>query len=320
VITVDDRRQLDRGESIARILQGQDGQVAVFAAVAVDIDADRLVAWMRRIEDLKRSSYVLAIGRFSDPPRLEDLAGLALDDDELSAIRRCQPGDCALKLAGAEMSELRRTADEAQSAWKPTLQRAFRELILRRVTAYIARGQSALPVYQNEERPVRSAARLTALVGQLAFLNERLPDFAGYLADYPRRRPPSVESFLYWSKERLGSKASVGVTHVSILRPAAAVGAPIGPEVVVAGEQIFTTRYVNASVGMTTLIGDEHGHRHYVTYLNRSDVSVLGGPFGGIVRWIVQRRVKAEAGDVLLGLKQRLEGGESNRQATGKSP
>jgi hypothetical protein len=97
-------------------------------------------------------------------------------------------------------------------------------------------------------------------------------------------------------------------------------GAPIGPEVVVAGEEIFTTRYVNASVGMTTLIGDEPGHRHYVTYLNRSDVSVLGGPFGGIVRWIVQRRVKAEAGDVLLGLKQRLEGGDPNRPATGKSP
>ena len=63
-VTVDDRRQLDRGEPIARVLPGQDLEIAVFAAVHVDIDGDRLVAWMRRIEELKKSSYVLAIGRF----------------------------------------------------------------------------------------------------------------------------------------------------------------------------------------------------------------------------------------------------------------
>ena len=68
-LSMDDRRQLDRGEPIARVLPGQDHEIAVFAAVRVDIDGDRLVAWMRRIEELKKSAYVLAIGRFSDPPR-----------------------------------------------------------------------------------------------------------------------------------------------------------------------------------------------------------------------------------------------------------
>src|SRR5579872_1867427 len=56
-LSVDDRRQLDRGESIARVLPGQDHEVAVFAAVRVDIDGDRLVAWMRRVEELKKSDY-----------------------------------------------------------------------------------------------------------------------------------------------------------------------------------------------------------------------------------------------------------------------
>ena len=37
---------------------------------------------------------------------------------------------------------------------------------------------------------------------------------------------------------------------------------------------------------------------------------------GGILRWFVQRRVKAEAADVLLGLKQRLEAGEPPLRAT----
>lgn len=40
-ITADDRRQLDRGEPIARVLPGNGLEVAVFAAVRVDVDGDR---------------------------------------------------------------------------------------------------------------------------------------------------------------------------------------------------------------------------------------------------------------------------------------
>ena len=67
-VSADDRRELDRGEPIARIVRGADREVAVFAAVQVGIDGDRLVAWTRDIRGPKRSPYVLAIGRFSDPP------------------------------------------------------------------------------------------------------------------------------------------------------------------------------------------------------------------------------------------------------------
>jgi hypothetical protein len=35
-----------------------------------------------------------------------------------------------------------------------------------------------------------------------------------------------------------------------------------------------------------------------------------GGPFKGIIRWFLQRRLKAEAATVLQGLRRRLESGE----------
>lgn len=43
-IAADERAQLDRGQSVARTLGGQDLEVAVVAAVPVNIDGDRLVA------------------------------------------------------------------------------------------------------------------------------------------------------------------------------------------------------------------------------------------------------------------------------------
>ena len=106
-LSMDDRRQLDRGEPIARVLPGQDHEIAVFAAVRVDIDGDRLVAWMRRIRELKKRAYVLAIGQFSDPPRIEDLAGLALDDEELSEVWDQAAGSIIIEEAGGRVTDMR---------------------------------------------------------------------------------------------------------------------------------------------------------------------------------------------------------------------
>jgi hypothetical protein len=303
-ITANDRRQLDRGEPIARVLPGKDLDVAVFAAVPVGIDGDRLVAWMRRIELLKKSGYVMVIARFSNPPRLEDLASLALDDEELSEIRACRPANCGLKLSAAEMVQLRRAATQAGAAWKPALQQAFREAILDRVRTYAETGR--LAAYDDRKEPVWPATRFALILQHLPFLTARVPRFAAHLSGFPQAAAPGVESFLYWSKERLASKAIVSVTHVNILRGLA----PDLPDALVATKQIFATHYVNASLGLTAIVRGEPGAFNYLIYLNRSEVDVLAGSLGGLVKWFLQRRLKTEALDVLRGLRKRLEGGE----------
>ena len=292
VIGADDSRQLDRGEPIARTLPWKDNQIAVFAAIPVNIDGDRLVAWMRQIPELKKSRYVQAIGRFSDPPVIDDLAALSLDDRDLTAIRECRPADCSLKLTGVEMQQLQREADEAGAAWKTALQGAFRRLTLQRVKAYL-QGREPLE------------ARFSLLMQQSEFLTLRLPLFAEYLNRSPQAPMPNVESFVYWSKEALSGKPIVSATHVSMVRS----GDVALPDVIVAGKEIFATRYVNASLGLTAIMRGSNG-RNYLVYLNRSEVDVLGGFFGGLVRMVMGRRLKAEASDVLRGLRNRLESGE----------
>jgi hypothetical protein len=76
VLTAGERKQLERGEPLARVIPGEDREVAVFAAMKTTIDGDRLLAWVQRIEALKKNSYVLASSRISETPRLEDLKGL----------------------------------------------------------------------------------------------------------------------------------------------------------------------------------------------------------------------------------------------------
>ncbi len=303
-LTRDEQRQLARGEPVARVLEGGDHQVAVFAAEPVRIDGDRLVAWMRRIEDLKKSAYVLAIGRFSSPPRVEDLAGLSLDDEDLSAVRGCRPGSCALKLSASEMSVLHDAAARAGDGWKPAVQAAFRELLLGRVKKYVATGE--VDAYEDARTIVAPAEHFAGLLARSPFLTEHLPRFAEQVRAYPSIKDSNVESFVYWSKEHLARKTVVSLTHVSILRG----GAPGLPDALAAGRQIYATHDLDASLGLTALMRGDPGGPNYLVYLNRSDADVLGGSFAGLIRWFVQRRLKSEAAEVLRSLRRRLETGD----------
>jgi hypothetical protein len=198
-VSADDRQELDRGQPIARVVRGADREIAVFAAIQVSIDGDRLVAWTREIGELKRSPYVLAIGRFSDPPTIQDLDSLTLDDGDLSAIRRCQRGDCGLKLAGTEIDRLRQTLTEAGDNWKPVLQDAFRQIVLQRVEGYLANGHAALQGYEDKDGPLSLGSRFSSLLNRSSFLTGGAPRFAQYLDEYPREQISEVESFIYWS-------------------------------------------------------------------------------------------------------------------------
>jgi hypothetical protein len=304
-VTPPERRELAGGDPLVRVLPGSSRETGVFAAVSIDVDGDRLVAWTRRISELKKSGYVLAIGRFSDPPAIDDLSTLTLDDEDMSAIRRCRPGDCGLKLSSLEMARLQRTAGEAGTEWRPALQLEFRRMVLERVEAYLAGGHAALEDYHDKEDPRAPGPEFAELLPQVSFLGERLPQLADYLERFPHRPMPGVESFVYWSTERLGGKPTISATHVSILRG----DDSSEPDAMVVGKGIFSTHYVNASLAVTALVRPAAAEPGYLVYLNRSAVDLVGGPFGGLVRIFVERRLRSEARAALAGLRQRLESG-----------
>ena len=71
-----DLRKLEMGEPMARVIPAGKGEVAMAGIVKVSVDGERLVAWYREIEALKKSQFVAEIGRFSNPPRIEVVADL----------------------------------------------------------------------------------------------------------------------------------------------------------------------------------------------------------------------------------------------------
>ncbi len=115
-----------------------------------------------------------------------------------------------------------------------------------------------------------------------------------------------IESILYWSKDRLGRKSSINVTHLSLVRSANASL----PEAFIIARQVFASHYVTGSVGITALTRATPGSPRYLLYLHRSRVDVLNGRLAGVVRHVIERRISTEAPASLQALRRRLEGGE----------
>jgi hypothetical protein len=312
-----ERAKLDEDQVVVRRLQGGDGQMAVFVATRLNAEPDALVEWTRAIAELKRSQFVLAIGRFSNPPVPADLEGLHLDDRDLAAIRTCIPGNCALKLSQAEIESLRAAALAGGDAWRAAVEDRFRRVMIARVDAYRAGGLVALE--PNADRNARRTADqvFASIVDKSPYLT-RVPYVEAWLRTYPRTDDSRVEWFFYWSKEHYGSgKPVISITHVGIARPEPNRHPPA---VVIMGKQIFATHYSEGALGLTMVTRDAETGRSYLVYINRSTLDLFRGLFGGLARSVFEGRLERQAPLVVRGLRMRLESGSPPGETVASPP
>ena len=282
VVSRADRQHLDRGDVIVRNVPARDGEVGVFSASRIDAPPERLLTWTRAIEQFKESRYVLAIRRFSEPPVLEDLDGLVLGEEDLSAIRRCRPGNCGVKLAAGDMTALRATVAPGADA----VQDEFKRLLLQRVETYRQGGFEQLAPYADH--------------------GEAAAPYDLFAPHFPGVVLTDSESFFYWSREQYGTgKPVIGVTHITIVRSRAPE-----PEVLVLSRGVYATHYRNASFGLTAMLRDDLTGATYLAYMNRSHLDVLGGLFGGLKRALIEDRLRQEAGTMVRVARARLERGD----------
>jgi hypothetical protein len=283
-----DWQRLDGGEIAVRVLPGSGGSLGVVAASRLDAPADALVGWVRRIEAFKQSAFVGAIRRFSDPPVIEDLDDLTLDAVDVDAVRSCRTGACGLKLAAHEIASLRAAANRRPD-WQSAVQQEFRRVVYNRVLAYRSGGLAALPAPADRKDAATPAEAFAAMLAQSQALHDQLP---------------VAESFLYWSKEHYGAgKRVVAVTHVDIVRPERLHA----PAVIVLSKEILATHYRTASLGVTAVVEDPVGLERYLVYVNRSQVDLLGGLFGGLKRKVIEGRLAGDSASIMRLVRSRLE-------------
>jgi hypothetical protein len=309
-ISTDEHKRLARGEVIVKPLPSKSGQLGVFTITELDASPDVFVEWIRQVAELKRSKAVAATRRFSEPPALRDLDQLQLDQRDLDSIRECRPGRCALKLAAGEIETLQRAAAQGGDG---AIQEAFRRLLFDRLMVYRTGGLAAVPLPAFSRSVIQPTEVFATLQANSPYIHRSDQRLASWLERPESGRGDDVESFYYWSKEYYSAgKAVVALTHVGVTR--AAKGSA-GPEVAVVGKQVFATRYMNGMLTHITLSRDPASSEGYMTYTNRAQLDLLNGVFGGVVRGIINGRLKGDAATVLRTLRDRIESGPPKSQA-----
>jgi len=255
---------------------------------------------------ITRGPEALVIHEFSRPPRLQDLQSLMLPKSDLSALLRCVPGHCALKVSAPMMEQAHDNTPPRTMATQGQEEQLFRDLIFQYVATYAEKGNAAMITYADKLPPVNSAEAFLQLLRQMGWLPTYALPLERCLDTYSGKPCPHIDSILSWSLVKFGLKPVFTITNTLIDETVLAGN----PSVLIALKQIYADHYFDAALGLAVLVEGSADPAHPATWLvyeDRSQTDGLRGLFGAFEKGIVQRKTSAALRKDLAALKADLE-------------
>jgi hypothetical protein len=291
---------LVRGRAVKHGLDAHaSGEFAVAGAIKIFATRKAFLDAARDIVRFKAGAEVVQIGRFSSPPAIEDLAALTVDANDFDAST-CRVGDCGIRLpadvirrAPKEIDSRGQSAQAEGAAW-------FKHVLLADVQAYVSGRPGRFTQYDDGSRPIRPLDDFAAVLSATPAIGLLVPGLPDHLLHFPARRVPDAEDFLYWSKESFGPAPFISVTHVTIV-------CATRRTCVMTTKDVYSSRYIDASLAVAILTDAAAGDALYVVYANRSRVNALRGAFSMLRKSIVERRARGTLEQNLGRIKTRLE-------------
>ena len=296
-----DFASLDTGKAVTRRIETKD-KTEVAAAGAIDIHADpaALLEATRDMARLRRVPEILEIGVFSDPPRVEDLAGLNFSDDDYEALRKCRIGKCDVKLGAPIIERLGREMDwSAPDAREKAVALAKEEMVAY-VKRYQAGGTAAMAGIADKASPRSRADEFAALLAASPYIVEYLPEFFAYLRDYPRGRPAQARDVFYWTRDKFGPKPVISVYHVTVHRQDTLA--------VMAQKLIYASHYFNAGLETWGVTDSPAGQGFELILVYRTRLDPPTGMLSGVLMGKIKDGVESVVRANLQAGKARAEG------------
>ena len=279
----------------------------MFGVVSIAVPSARFLERFGDIERFEKGPGIPQIGRFSNPPRLEDLRSLTLPARDVAGLAECSPGDCGVKLSTTAMTRFRSQIDWSSPNPSLPAHTMVREMILDLVLAYQAQGNAALGRYDDGDEPLLVAEQFRGLLANSNQLPVPVPELLSYLDQYPRGRPAGAHDFFYWSVVEFGLRPTLRVNHV-VIYPLTA--RPSGVSHVIAIKQLYATHYFHTALELRFLVDDGRGSDasgFYLLSVIRSRADGTTGLKGSLLRPIISRRSRSGVRGYLEYLKRQVE-------------
>jgi hypothetical protein len=266
-----DLAQVRAGQTVTKTAPIEGQELAVFGAVRIPDDKERLVRWIRDIEGFRKAADVGLSRKLGSPPSINDFGDLSLDAGELAALRKCKSGDCALQLGDRAIGRFQTEVDWSAPDAGRRANLLTRQLMLAYSEAYLRGGDAALGAAHDERKPRPVADEFHALIRNATSLYALEPSLATYLERYPAVPSVPVEEFLYWARGGLGPEPSITLHHLVIQRDSDAGG------IFIADKQLYASRYIDASLLVLWLAPPPAGPGYYLLAGLRSRSTMLEG-------------------------------------------
>jgi hypothetical protein len=206
------------GKAAVRVLQPNvDTEIAVAGAIRIRGDLERLVAWLRDIEDFRKAVGAEAVGVIGQPPRPEDFVGMGAAGIDLAELQQCKPGNCEIQMPATFLARFAKEVPWGTAQAPEAAAQLGRQLLTEYAAAYQKGGDPALGAHHDQKEPTAIATEFQDLLRRAATLWNFAYPFASYLETFPKGRPPGVEDRFYWTRET-GARRPVTTLHHVVLQ------------------------------------------------------------------------------------------------------
>jgi hypothetical protein len=305
---------IDRGRPVGKVVPSTNGEeLFVLGVVYVKASA---AAYLNRALDPKQLLTLpgyRATGLIGDPPESSNFEGFTLEPDDVSDLRECEPGDCALQLPAAVMDDFRRAARNGNPSTAARLTNSLTaSMASDLVRRYREQGNAALPTYHDESQAADVAAQFRSLIERFTALSLAPAETTRLILEYPHvsAAPQDLRSIFYWERVVFGLKPTLRVTHLMAYQPASGV---LG--CIVAIKQLYASHYIRAAIDFTAcLTAPDRGGQpgFYLIAFKGSRQEGITGLTGSLIRRIVVGRARTALDGSLTRIKRALESASSD--------
>jgi hypothetical protein len=298
---------IQKGQPVALALKSRiPDEIFVFGAIRINSNPESYIRFTNDIDRLRKIPEYLAIGSFSNPPRLSDLKGFTFDKDDISALEECKPGDCMVQVAAGGIETLQKSIQWSAPDAAQQVNQLLQKAALQRLVAYKQGGDKILGEYNDKKHPTVVAEHFKYMVSYVKALPNYLPGFYSYLINYPRNKPANVTDSFYWAKVNFGLKPTLRMLHVMTLTGKNRDE----PAYIIAEKQLYSSHYFETALDLTFCIRDSSDPGKpgfYLVKVMGSEQAGLTGMKGSIVRKVAVGRSVSSLEKSLAVIKTTLE-------------
>jgi hypothetical protein len=140
---------IEHGKAVAQVLPTPaPSEVVVFGAIYINASHEDYLRIAQNLDSLRNLPNYLGIRRFSVPPKLSDLEGFILEDDDINDLKSCRPGKCQLQLPTESMEGFQQSVNWSAPDVTAQVNRLAQTTALKELIRYQKDGEHARDAVQ----------------------------------------------------------------------------------------------------------------------------------------------------------------------------